>query len=264
MSKLANTLEHKFSYSFQGTIWNILADANSNRLFLEVRDVDQKKVSFSALNLQNYAWLWKDVVLEEPWWVSMSAIAGDKLLLTVYTDTNNPDKKTLLVFDVLKQEIAWWRNGFSVSASNTRNVKGIDARFPAREIILDLFTGAEVRDVDFHLEYSQNFPVIRPFQYEEGTAHFKTVRDFLVSRLHIEPVATMDYLEQGRLILMSVFVKENELANFLYGFSSDGEVIFKETLGENLKGVGLETFFIYSDHLIFVKNKRELASYKIL
>jgi hypothetical protein len=264
VSKLANTIAYKFSYSFQGTIWNILADANSNRLFLEVRDVDQKKVSFSALNLQNYAWLWKDVVLEEPWWISMTAIAGDKLLLTVYTDTNNPDKKTLLAYDVLRQEIAWWRNGFSVSAANTRNVKGIDARFPAREIILDLFSGAEVRDIDFHLEYSQNFPVIRPFQYEEGTAHFNTVRDFLVSRLHIEPVATIDYLEQGRLIWMSVFVKENDLANFLYGFSSDGEVIFKETLGENLKGVGLETFFIYSDHLIFVKNKKELASYKIL
>ena len=66
------------------------------------------------------------------------------------------------------------------------------------------------------------------------------------------------------LILMSVFVKEDELANFLYGFSSDGELIFKETLGENLKGVGLDTFFIYSDHLIFVKNKKELTSYKIL
>lgn len=264
MSKLANTIAHKFSHSFQGTIWNILADTNSNRLFLEVRDADLKKVSFSALNLQNYAWLWKDIVLDEPWWISMTAIAGDKLLLTVYTDTNNPDKKTLLAFDVLKQEMVWWRNGFSFSAANTAYVKGIDARFPAKDVVLDLFTGGEVRDVDFHLEYSQNFPVIRPFQYEEGTAHFKTVRDFLVSRLRIEPVATIDYLEQNGLILMSVFIKEDELANFLYGFSSDGQLIFKETLGENLKGVGLDTFFIYSDHLIFVKNKKELTSYKIL
>ncbi|MGC1242121.1 MAG: DUF4905 domain-containing protein [Chryseosolibacter sp.] len=261
---MAHTKESKFSYSCPGIIWNILADGNSPRLFLEVRDVDQKKVSFSALNLQNYEWLWKDVVLEERWWVSMTAIAGDKLLLTIYTDTNNPDKKSLLAYDVLKKEISWWYNGFSVSAANTLYVKGIDARFPAKEIILDLFTGTPVQNVDFHLEDSQNFPVIRPFQYEEGTAHFNTVRDFLVSRLGIGPVATIDYLEWGRLIMMSVFVKENDLANFLYGFNSSGALIFKETLGENLKGVGLDTFFIYSDHLIFVKNKKELVSCKIL
>ena len=34
-------------------------------------------MSFSALNLQNYEWLWKDMSLEEPWWVSFAAIATD-------------------------------------------------------------------------------------------------------------------------------------------------------------------------------------------
>jgi hypothetical protein len=114
------------------------------------------------------------------------------------------------------------------------------------------------------LEDSQNFPVIRPFQYEEGTGHFDTVRDFLQARLGITPVATIDYLEFQRLIMVSVFVQENNLANYLYVLDSGGEVLLNEKLGENLTGVGLDTFFMYSDHLIFVKNKSELITYKIL
>lgn len=251
-------------HSFQGIIWNTLADENHHRLFLEIRDVQEKKVSFSALNLQNYEWLWKDVSLEEPWWVSLAAMGGEVLLFTLYTDTNNPDKKSLLAYDVIKNKIIWWYNGFSLSAANTLYVKGIDARFPSKEIILDLFTGKALQQVDFHLADPQNFPVIRPFQYEEGTEHFGTVKDFLQSRQGILPVATVDYLEFEGLIMVSFFVKEEELANYLYGFNSSGEVLLKEKLGQNLKGVGLDTFFIYSDHLIFVKNKNELVTYKIL
>jgi len=140
----------------------------------------------------------------------------------------------------------------------------VDSKFPGKEIVLDLFTGKELPDVDFDLADSQNFPVIRPFQYEEGTAHFDTVKDFLNTRLEILPVATIEYLEFEELIIMSVFINEQGLANYLYGLNAGGEVLITEKLGENLKGVALDTFFVFSGHLIFVKNKNELTSYKIL
>lgn len=261
---MADTLEFKFSHSFKGIIWNTLADGDNNRLFLEVRDIQEKKVSFSALNLQNNQWLWKDVSLEERWWISLGGVAGDMLLLTVYTDTNNPDKKSLIAYDVLKNQMIWWRNGFSLSAANKQYAKGIDLKYGSKEVILDLLNGQPVHQVEFDLAVSQNFPVIRPFQYEQGTGHFDTVRDFLASRLKITPVITIEYLECEELIFASVFVKEQDLANYLYVFDSGGNVLLDEKLGKDLKGVGLDTFFIFSGHLIFVKNKSELISYKIV
>lgn len=261
---MAKTLDLSFSQPFHGIIWNTLADQNNQRLFLEVRNPDEKTVSFSALNLRNNQWLWKDVRLEEPWWISLRAIQGDILLLTVYTDTNNPDKKSVVAYDVIQNRLVWWSNGFSLTSVNSLYVRGVDVRFPEKETILDLFTGKPVQQVDFHLEDSQNFPVIRPFQYEEGTAHFDTVKDFLNSRLGILPVATIEYLEFEDLIIMSVFLTDHDLANYLYGFNASGEVLMKEKLGDNLKGVGLDTFFIFSGHLMFVKNKNELTSYKII
>src|SRR5690606_4112262 len=128
-------------------------------------------------------------------------------------DTNNPDKKSLIAYNVPKKEMIWWHNGFSVTEANTRYVIGTDARFPAKETVLDLFTGKPAQPADFDLEESQNFSVIRPFQYEEGTGHFDTVRHFLQNRLGIVPVTTIEYLEFEELIFVSVFLKEQDLAN---------------------------------------------------
>ena len=261
---MAEKLEFKFSHSFKGIIWNTLADEPGKRLFLEVRDMEEKKVSFSAWNLQNNEWLWKDISLEEPWWITLGAIAGDVLLLTIYTDTSNPDQKSLIAYHVREKQIIWWRNGFSLSEANARHVMGVDTKFSSKEIILDLFTGQPAGPADFDLGILQNFPVIRPFQYEQGTSHFETVREFLTSTLGIVPVISIEYLEVEMLIVASVFVKEEDLANYLYVFASDGAMLLKETLGQELKGVGLDTFFIFSGHLIFVKNKHELIRYRIV
>ncbi len=261
---MANTFEFELSQTFQGVIWNTLAAGNSHRLFLEVRNPDKRTVSFSALNLRNNQWLWKDIIFDEPWWVSLRAAEGDMLLLTVYTDAANPDKKSLVAYDVVKERIAWWKNSFAMTSVNGHHVTGVDSRFPEKDTYLDLFTGRSLDHVDFDLEDSQNFPVIRPFQYEEGTAHFDTVKNFLNTRLGILPVATIEYLEFEDLIMMSVFLNEQGLANYLYGLNAAGEVLITEKLGENLKGVGLDTFFIFSGHLLFVKNNNELKSYKIV
>lgn len=261
---MSGQLTFAFSSLFDGIIWNTLADDQHLRLYLEVRNAADKKVAFSALNLRNNQWLWKDVTFEESWWIRLGAVAGDVVLFTIYTDTNNPDKKSLIAYHVLERQIMWWRNGFSLVEATARYARGSDAAFPAKETVLDLFTGKPVQTGDLDLEDSQNFPVIRPFQYEESTGHFETVRHFLQSRLGISPVATIEYLEIEQLIIMSVFLKDGDLANYLYVFHTSGKLIMEEMLGEKLKGVGFDTFFIFAHHLIFVKNKNELKGYKIL
>ena len=261
---MAKTFHQNVSHVFPGIIWNMLADGEHQRLFLELRNAADKTVSFSALNLQNNQWLWKDVVFDEPWWISLRAIQSDILLFTIYTDTNNPDKKSVLAYDVTKKEIVWWRNGFSLTSVNRLTVSGVDAKFAGKESILDLFTGEPVQRGDFDLADSQNFPVIRPFQYEEGTEYFVTVKDFLHSRLGISPVASIEYLEINDLIVVSVCLKEEGLANYLYVLDANGEVLMAEKLGEHLKGIGLDTFFVFSGNLLFVKTKNELLSYSIV
>ena len=74
----------------------------------------------------------------------------------------------------------------------------------------------------------------------------------------------MEYLEHEHLIFVSYQVMHESLANFLVAFSEQGELLFQEKLGDHLKGLGLDTFFILSGFLFFVRNKSELISYRII
>ena len=233
-------------------------------MFLEIRNHETKQVSFSAVTLDNDQWFWNDVKLEEPWWVTLAAASDNILLFTIYADTNNPDKKSVLAMDVHSKKIIWWRNDFAISTVTSQIVTGIDTKFGSQEVGLNIFDGKELRRDTAVLPIEQNFKVIRPFQYHEGSQHFETVHKFLKKKEAISPVIMVEYIEYGSLIVISAFTGPQNLANYLFVFNSGGEMLIKEILGEHLKGIAQDTFFIVSGYLIFVKNKSELVCYRMV
>jgi hypothetical protein len=256
--------EFSFSEIVPGTIWNTLADTEHKRLFVEIRNSESKCVMFSALDLETSQWLWKEKKFEEPWWISLGGVSSNILLLTIYTDTNNPDKKSVLAFEVTQERTSWWRNDFSITTIAGNTVVGTESKLGHKEVVLDIITGKELNRDSIVLPDRQNFPVIRPFQYQEGSAHFNTVKSFLERKCEISAVFSVEYCEHQTLILISAFSGTQDLANYLIVFNSKGEIVLKETLGEHLKGIASDTFFIFSGFLIFVKNKHELVSYKLV
>jgi hypothetical protein len=261
---LYQKLEITFSERVPGIIWKTLADPEHRRLYIEVRDTELKQVSFSSLDLENQKWLWYNVTFDETWWISLAAVSNNTLLFTVYTDTNNPDKKSIFAFDIQLKKIQWWKVNFSFASVVGSFVKGVDTKFGSKEVILKISDGTPLSGESLVLEEEQNFIIVRPFQYHEGSTHFETLRSFVIMKCNISPVISIEYCEYHSLILISVFVGPEDLANYLIVFNSAGDLLLKETLGEHLKGIALDTFFIFSDFLIFVKNKSELVSYSFV
>jgi hypothetical protein len=261
---LSEKIKLSFAETFDGIIWKTLVDPEGKRLLAEVRNAEKKIVTFSVVDLESGRCLWKDQQMEEPWWISLQAISGNTLLFTLYTDSSNPDKKSILAFDVGTKKTLWWKNNFVVASVYGDRIKGTDVKFGSREVTINVSDGTVVPHDSDLFAHEQNFDVIRPFQYQEGTAHFDTVKMFLETKCQISPTISIEYCEFHSLILISVFVQQNDLANYLFVFNSDGELMLKETLGIDLKGIALDTFFIFSGYLIFVSNKRELRGYKIV
>jgi hypothetical protein len=261
---LAKAIEFLFSKVFDGTVWKTIADPDQKKLFAEIRNTASKSVSFSCVDLSENVWLWTGLTMEEPWWVTISAASKNILLFTTYNDSNNPDKKSLVAFDIVEQKIIWWKNDFAVSTVAGEIVTGVNTGLIRKEVAVNINDGKEIpRDaVVFGAE--QNFKVIRPFQYQQESAHFATVRAFLGAKANFLPVITVEYMEYGSLIVISAFASPEDLANYLFVFNSDGKLLLTETLGEHLKGIALDTFFVVDGFLIFVKNKKELICYKIL
>lgn len=231
-------------------------------LILEVRDSQRKIVCFSALHSQTGKFIWSNKSFDEPWWISLGAVTGDIVLFTVYLETNNPDKKGVFAYHIFNDKMLWWNNDFSLSSVSNNNVVGISSKYGFREVILDITTG---RETDRIISAQEATPdAIRPHQYLPEHQYFETVRIFLEQKFNLSPVMALEYLEHDSIVFISFYVQESGLANYLMMISAEGSLLKKEKLDEQLKGIGLGTFFILSGCVFFVKNKAELVSYKIV
>lgn len=252
-----------FSHAFDGIIWNMLEAPEHKTMLLELRRPADKTVSFAAYDYGRNRFLWTGVKFEEPWWINLSAVAGGLVLFTVYTETNNPDQKSLVAYRLREQTIAWWRNDFSLTAVSGTALTGFSYKTGMKELILDGDTG-QVMPVQNQLETPQNLMALRPFHYRAGDAGFDTIKAYLAGRFEGEPVHGMDYLEYDAFILISYYVREPELANHLLVLDTEGNVVMREKAGQNLSGIGVDTFFVLEGSLFFVKNKSEFLRYKLI
>ena len=264
MSALSGKIEFHSSRTFSATVWKTLADESAKLVFIESRDSERKRVMFSAWDIEKNTFLWEDIEFDEKWWISLGYANQGMLLFTLYTDTNNPDNKSVIAFDIHQKEIRWWKNNFVVAYVKDGFVVGHDTKFGSQEICLEIRSGKVVKNDALEFQPRQNFNLIRPLQYIQGTDHFESVKAFLERKCSFSPVHVVEYREYHSLILVSAFSGQTDLANYLIVFNSEGDIVLKEQLGENLKGIAYDTFFILSGFLIFVKNKRELISYRFV
>jgi hypothetical protein len=242
-------------------VWNLVVHEQRKLLFIETRNEPQ--VRFSAFNLSENRFLWKNLAFDEPWWITMTDAVENLLLFTVFTDKNNPGQKSLMAFDFDRKQIEWWKNNFSLSEVTTQFVTGLDTTLGMKTSWLDLKTGQPVKEQP-DLPPVRNFSVLKPLQYYPGSEHFNTVKTFLEAKFRIFPVSLIEYMEYESLLFISCYVDDHGLANFLYVLNAEGEMLFTEKIDEGLKGIGIDTFFIFSGYVIFVKNKTLLVSYKLV
>jgi len=240
----------------------MLVSPGDEILVLEVRDKERKRVTFSACESRTGKFIWRDKSFDESWWINLGAVSDNVVVFTVYLETNNPDKKGVFAYHIFEDRMLWWHNDFSLVSVSNGIVEGISSKYGFRNLTLDIMTGKELSEKKDKEQL--HISVIRPHQYLAEHSYFDTVKIFLEQKFNLSPVMALEYLEHDSVIFISFYVQENELANYLIVISADGNLLVKEKLDEQLKGIGLDTFFILSGCVFFVKNRAELVSYKIV
>lgn len=208
-------------------MWNILPFPVKRVIVIEQRDEVRREVSFSAFDFENQKFLWRDVMVSEKWWVNLTGVTHDRIALKVFESTENPDRTSFLYLS---------------AQDGTLKEPGIQQ----------------------NQELNTNVP-LQPFQYLEGEKDFETVKSFLKSKIETEPCLGVEYLEYEGYIIISCYSGDPALYNNqLVIFNSSGECLYQEEIGTNLKGIGVNTFFMTSGYLFFVKNKTELVTFRIV
>lgn len=259
---MPSRIDFNFSHVFDGIVWNTIVSSEKGVLFVEVRNNEQKRVTFSALDIQTGKFLWRDILFDEPWWISLGTTSGDILVFTIYLETNNPDKKGVFAYHIYDRRIVWWNNDFSLTSVTNDQVFGVTSKYGTRSVVLDMVSGREIPSGLNNGKIAD--AVVRPHQYLDDNEYFATVKTFLSRKFNLTPVIALEYMEHDSIIFISFYIQDRELANYLLIVSADGEELMKEKLDEHLKGIGMDTFFVLSGCVFFVKNKVELFSYKIV
>ncbi len=216
----------KFSITLEATLWNVLPVPGKSWVIAEVRNDNTRQVSFIAVDYKNETIVWRADSLAETWWINLVRVTSDQVQLKIFENTSNPDKTC-------------WQ-------------------------VLALETGL-ITNEEPKIEAEHTNEVIRPFQYLAGEDDFETIKNFLNERLKVLPILGIEYVEYAEVVLISYyFGRPGEFTNMLACFKRTGDLLWQEEIGTNLKGIGVNTFFLVANQLFFVKNKTELVTFGIV
>jgi hypothetical protein len=213
------------SIKLDSPIWNLLPAGNS-LLAIENRDESKRTVSFSLFDFLENKFLWKDKVLSEKWWVTLAGVSSDRIYVKVFENTENPDRITLTSISI--------KGGIEVDE--------------------------EIQDGNWNTIQQD-----QPFLYYEGEEDFTLIKEFIEKKLNITPKLGVEYFEGFDRLFVSFYESISQgFSNRLVIFDKQGKLLFEEEIGTNLKGIGINTFFLTSNHLFFVKNRSELVTFRIV
>lgn len=217
---------HRHSVQLNAPLWNIVPVPGKSLLVLEERHDVSRKVTFSAWDYEQRKFAWHNKPAAEPWWVNLSFVTPSHVWVKEFESTTNPDKTK-------------WH-------------------------ALSIDTGEQVEIAEPETILHTN-TLFHPFQFLAGEPDFETIKGFLKEKLGREALLGAEYREEYEHIFISYYHgAPAAFLNHLACFSKAGEMVWEEEIGMNLKGIGVNTFFLVSGNLFFVKNKTELVTYRIV
>lgn len=246
----------KIEETFAGKIWNTAFD--QDKMVLEVRDESSRQVSFSAMNLSTGNVLWKDFYPEKSWWLGLVGVFGNYLILHKYSNEQKPEPLGVIVIsidicEIIKRFEDW------IFFSCDGNILVL---YQLDESNLPIYQEVEIGRkslVDTVSVQNQNF--VR--HYPDSSPYFPTIFKFLYQLINIEAQNGVDYLEVNDKIIISYYIyRGNQFQNYLLVTNKEKKILLHDFIAES-EGIGIDTFSMKSDTLLYVKNQNQLIGYEI-
>ncbi len=246
----------KIEETFAGKIWNTAFYQDT--MVLEVRDESKREVSFSALNLKSGEVLWRDFRPEKSWWLGLVGVFGNHLILHKYSTQQKPEPLGVILINIetcsVEKRIEDWI--FFNCDGNILNLYQLD------ESNLPVYQSIEIGTKPLKSVISaENQYFVR--HYPESSPHFPTIFKFLYHLINIEAQNGVDYLEVNDKIIFSYYIyRGNQFQNYLLVTNQNKKILLHDFIAES-EGIGIDTFSIKSDILLYVKNQNQLIGYEI-
>jgi hypothetical protein len=245
-------IKSSISKEFKGVIWRMEIDAVTDTLFIEVRNNEDKNVSFGAINLQTSELNFEELTAPERWLTGMETAHNGVLLLHYYQSETGPTHKGLLAIDALTGKTLWSNYNYAFDHLSDNGPVIYDTRIQPRKLFLaDIHTGATTRiyQPSVNKELINNIILPRLISTEELWGKLMAMHPF-GNMVH--------YLEHNNFRIVSLHaLKKGMLTQSLFVFDGD-TLLYDDLLNYDIQKIQPEAFMLYKNYLLYIKNKSEL------
>jgi hypothetical protein len=258
-------LQNLFSFRFSENIWRILPDAGpeSTLWAIELRDVEDKKVSYAVVDVAAKRMLWHRDVIGGDWWTSLTAFANGNLYFHGYRYPELPEPTDLFAISAETGALLWElpnhllvrvidhecievaaKTGEQFQHSCRNAANGNLMQIPPRE-------GETGVSIILH----------EPVRYREGNVYFPKLSEFIQRSVDGHIAVEIDYLEKRPYIIFSYYIYEQDkTVQYLLIVTDQKQLVLHEKLSEGRDGIGRSTMMLKASTLVYLKNNNEFSS----
>jgi hypothetical protein len=234
---------------FSGVIWRMEIDSLSDTIFLEIRTAD-KQVSFSSLSLTTGLTNFTGYTTPERWLTGIEGAYDGIMLLHNYQSENTPAHKGITAINS-KGEVSWgnYTYAFDHISVNGPILFNIQLQ-PKKLFLVDVNTGAMLRQFEQTIDTEVENNIIAPQI---------SAPDQLQLSLPVKPygnIAHYVYHNNFRIVSLHT-LKAGQLQQHLHIMDGAG-LVYEDLLSADIQKMQPESFILYKNSLIYIKNKSEL------
>lgn len=272
-----NKIQKLFSYSQDLNIWRILI-SELEQVIIEERDINKKEVFFSCIELESGKPVWKNKTFEnEKFWIGIEGTKSKYLFLHMFEKPDMPTHKKILTVDLTSGDLAWKNDDLTFYGFDDDFVYAFNKKLDSREFFkLKIVNGemiASLGDEEEAKVILDNLP-----EYDYSKYKFSNTvgenPDFQFQREIIKKVigenkflSLCEFIETDKYLVFNYYdkVAQWSLVNRLVVFNKSEEApLMIETVNSSTPAPVPDSFFLYKNFLIFIKDKKELNVYSLI
>ena len=271
-------LKKSIKFKDGNQVFRILVSRN-DRLIIETRNTDSKEAYYHSLDINSGKKLFSGFQLDEKFWVGIEKIIGDVIIFHKYAKPDMPGHNGIIVFSIKEKKILWQNDDAEFIAAANDKVYCSRRSFGLTEFAaLNLFSGEEIEvlgrdvtiieklksDADTEEDYSD---YIFPEIYGGDIIDEEIESIILNYTQELDIIGDIEYVKSDSLLITNFHSKagNDSLSNRLIAVDLNSK---KELLNMVLNSAAVmfvpDSFFIYKNSLILLKEKKEVFVYKIV
>ncbi len=246
-------LKPVIDYQSSGVIWRMEIDDQTDSIAIENRNVDEKQVSFSALNLNTGKVHFDGLTNEERWLTGMEAFVNGVLLMHFYQSESIPVHKGLLAIDVLTGQTLWSNYTLAFNNVDQNGIIVYDTRIQPRKLFfVDVESGATLKKEDIKSSNKSENHIIVPEIVEAESLPSALINETPYSNM-------VHYLDYNDYRIVSLHaLTDGQLTQRLFVFDKIFTLVYEDLLNTGIQKIQPESFILHKNRLIYIKNKSRL------